>query len=730
MWSIAYWVPHADGADHEASPIQGFASGVLRSTHLLMFAAQLPMDIREMYSDRSDVLFSRAAGIVQPSVWPIMIEAVPDLVRESPYLLNCILSTEDMVDPIEKIIEQSQRPWLHVGPKGTAARISFEDLKCEDFAQFLRDMVERNNDQRVKRIFSGYARSDLFKDAPMSTDCPIYLHNLTTPNDEILRTLHIEQRSLKSIDPNKTIEYIDAVARSAETIRKLRRALLKPHNFRAVRHDLILAVDSLTWPFFRSGAKKIAEKIGLTKSQARIVNAVILRDGYQSKIPLQEGEDVQQLLQSPEVKAFVGTRTAELRAFTAALTLLATSTFTTTIRLNPGLNRLRGSLAQIADCARGNGPHHNFKTRKLIRRLSSSIEEKLDRKIINEIRRNTAAVGSVCLVTDMPLEWLEINGIPLSVLHDVSRVPATPGNVMLAQSAMSDRIRLGLSDFQKILVIRCFEDGDPIAEDLEIAITSPNWHKDGTQLPDVQFVDVSTVDQFVDAIESFHGAVLIFDGHGTRDKETGVGSIVIGGNAIDVWELKHRVSMPPIVLLSACDTLPVDGSHGSSAVGMLALGAVTVLCTMLPVRSRRSATFIARLIYRIAKFLPIVTRGRDLGVDWRYLMSGMLRMSYATELMDQFERDFGTGFLAQVRVKTNMDINSREEKWLTNLFRRLSSIIKKPVRDIHAWFDDRMEMADSLKYVQLGRPELILIYEVSPLEASNARKEDSKNNGV
>jgi hypothetical protein len=93
----------------------------------------------------------------------------------------------------------------------------------------------------------------------------------------------------------------------------------------------------------------------------------------------------------------------------------------------------------------------------------------------------------------------------------------------------------------------------------------------------VRFVDVLNEDEFVAAIHSFDGAMMIFDGHGSYDDEIGSGTIVIGGKAVDTWQLRKRCVLPPIVIFSACDTQPVDGSHSSVATAAFSLDAQTVL---------------------------------------------------------------------------------------------------------------------------------------------------------
>ena len=42
---------------------------------------------------------------------------------------------------------------------------------------------------------------------------------------------------------------------------------------------------------------------------------------------------------------------------------------------------------------------------------------------------------------------------------------------------------------------------------------------------------------------------MIFDGHGTRDVDTGVGSIVVGGEPLDVWTCANDLTLPPMIFL-------------------------------------------------------------------------------------------------------------------------------------------------------------------------------------
>jgi CHAT domain len=140
----------------------------------------------------------------------------------------------------------------------------------------------------------------------------------------------------------------------------------------------------------------------------------------------------------------------------------------------------------------------------------------------------------------------------------------------------------------------------------------------------------------VTALNAYDGQILIFDGHGADNATEPVGKLVIGNDLIDVWELRNKVRIPAIVILSACDTHGIDAlSHATVGNGFLFLGARTVLATLLPVNGFQSASFVARLIYRLADFIPAALSSRKRVLNWTEIISGMLRMTFASEVLDE-----------------------------------------------------------------------------------------------
>jgi len=230
----------------------------------------------------------------------------------------------------------------------------------------------------------------------------------------------------------------------------------------------------------------------------------------------------------------------------------------------------------------------------------------------------------------------------------------------------------------------------------------------------IRLVDVSTEDEFVDALNSFSGAMMIFDGHGSFSGNIGAGTIVIGGKEIDAWQLKKRCSVPPIVVFSACDTQPLDGSHSSVATAAFTLGARTVLGTMMPVDGRKAAIFIGRLLLRIREFMPIAIKYR-LKLTWRDVISGMLRMTHATEVMMLLKKNGGAAYRGlnfdDVQLVANREINARNPKWYDMYRKELSRLTQIPIESIDHDIGKWASMTDAMKYVQLGNPENVIILE-------------------
>lgn len=217
---------------------------------------------------------------------------------------------------------------------------------------------------------------------------------------------------------------------------------------------------------------------------------------------------------------------------------------------------------------------------------------------------------------------------------------------------------------------------------------------------------------------------MIFDGHGAYDTDGGLAKLIVGETKVGVWELRSRCVVPPIVIFSACDTHPLDGSHSSTANAALALGARTVLGTTLPIDGMKAGIFIGRLFLRIAQFLPLILKHQTV-VCWRDFVSGMLRMMHVTEVLGALRKNAGPAYQGisfdPVQLRANSAINQGKPNWHKEFLDELSLLVKIPIENITQDIEKWAAMTDSMKYVQLGNPENIVIVEKDAQEILNEK---------
>ena len=279
-------------------------------------------------------------------------------------------------------------------------------------------------------------------------------------------------------------------------------------------------------------------------------------------------------------------------------------------------------------------------------------------------------------------------------------------------------ITLPIEAVQKVLVLSCLAPGDPLKNVLVGSIMAIKKQWVGKVEVVVRYAE--TVDEFVEAINAFDGSVMVFDGHGAINHQDPVGYLLIGKEKVDVWQLRERVRVPPIVMLSACDTQGIDSSsHATVGNGFLALGARTVLATLLPVDGYSSGSLIARFIHRLAEFLPSAIGLAKRALNWTEIVAGMLRMLFASELLDKLvspPAPLNTP-RGKLQIEANIEINSGDPDWYDKLLGRIAAFRHEPLVNVIEQAEDFIARSEAIRYIQLGSPESILVVD-DKIEAS------------
>jgi hypothetical protein len=172
------------------------------------------------------------------------------------------------------------------------------------------------------------------------------------------------------------------------------------------------------------------------------------------------------------------------------------------------------------------------------------------------------------------------------------------------------------------------------------------------------------------------------------------------------------MSLPPIVILSACDTHGLDNpSHATVGNSFLFLGAMTVVASLLPLGGFSSAEFIARLVYRLADFIPAAISIQKRVLNWTELVSGMQRMFLASETLNALigPPDVEGSPRQTLQLRANVHINSYSPEWFDELLAGIAEHRNEKSGDVARRAARAIAASETIRYIQLGHPENILI---------------------
>lgn len=703
-----YLVPHLTQDMSNASPLGWYTTGLHAAADPLILASRLPADIREPFTQLDVMLAHRQLRHVWPHVTPITIEAVQEASNVIPSPFQVYITNDPHVaDATDLALSASRFPYLHVstepGP-GRVPRNGFNNDRLIDYVYSVLDVLETNEDWSdfVRNIRPELepAKRRLFVPSPI----PSGGHNLVLPNEMALQAFGRTFDSTDFLAQTSNLEtYVERICQSINVVIEAREQILDSFS----DHRYLIALPGHYWGYHNHWQRIAASLGGVNQRLLKIwLRAVVHASAYVDLIPMETDDEAT----LRDYAKFNTSRALDVRSFTAGLCILASPTLVPTFRLEPRLNQCRGNLKQLAIFVRKPGPkHRQWKQSRLARQLGEKMRTLIAQPYLDLIDRPSVRgeIEGLKLVGDIPIELLPSNGLSLSMRFDVSRIPAMPGNAFIA-SCVATPVTLEYSSFSEVLIVRSFSDTDPIRNILEQALLDGSA---SIRTP-VRIVDVDSVQGFVDVISAFEGACLVIDCHGYYDAETGAGNLVIGGDRIDMWLLKGRCDFPPIVIFSACDTQPIDGSHSSTATAAFSLGARTVLATSLPIEAPEAAIFVRRLLHRIREFIPIALRHSH-QISWREVVSGMLRMTHVSEIMLTLSRVQKVPLTAVVwrraQYAANKAINSRQDSWFDLFLEAYSDCTGVPVQKLRELISSFAAMTESMKYIQLGSPENILI---------------------
>lgn len=338
------------------------------------------------------------------------------------------------------------------------------------------------------------------------------------------------------------------------------------------------------------------------------------------------------------------------------------------------------------------------------------LRDALPRAVIEFIRDRRP--HTVRLFSDLPLEWLDVDGVPLNCICYVSRVPLTPGGLTLGHYMQAENeLRLGLVEARRLLIVNCLQQVDPLFNDpknLSRVFSDHNIEH--------TYVEASSLESYKALLSEHKPFILIHFGHGTYDRAQNSGYLQFRESYSKLWDMKGSY-IPPIVLLGSCDTAALAETHTTPANAFLALGSRAVLGTLLPVQADRTVEMFLHIISSLMEAISTQNR-RD---NWSTVVGSSLLISrYKDELhgFNQYQArrkakpappEVGHEFLYQLIKKFGSITREAYERFAEILASSISYINKEVGDEFRQYSKLNMSVPHSMFFTHLGSPETIRI---------------------
>ncbi|QXP65764.1 CHAT domain-containing protein [Polaribacter sp. AHE13PA] len=334
------------------------------------------------------------------------------------------------------------------------------------------------------------------------------------------------------------------------------------------------------------------------------------------------------------------------------------------------------------------------KLKKTIYNFGKALKTQILSKEIEKVLKNRN--GQIVCISDLPIEWLLLDGIPLSFTHDICRLPETSLHGLMSFYTSNTTLTYSIPEnvLEKTLVIMgTDENGFKFWQDQVYELSKTK-----------KFIirECKTLEEVKKCIKEIKPDILIFDCHGGYDKSTRTTYLCIGNEILDGKFVIENEIFAPIIFLSACGTAPTYGTINSISNAFFEAGAISVTSTYLPISITSGSILYLRLLNKLDYASKNVIHK-----NWLEFVSHLIRTS---SINDAYLLAMGK------KEKINeIEWVSSNTKSLTDslvfykrrkLFNEMNKTISQLTDDKRNYFTETIP--EYLLYSNLGRGDLIL----------------------
>lgn len=308
--------------------------------------------------------------------------------------------------------------------------------------------------------------------------------------------------------------------------------------------------------------------------------------------------------------------------------------------------------------------------------------------------------GQILAISDLPIEWLSLNKIPLALTHDIARIQESNYQGNINNYSANNRLEFQIDQniLKKTLIILS---ADAIGSDDHEFKEFYKIVEEYSEELEFQFRYCRNCTEVSRAIKETNPYLLIFDCHGDIDEVNQTSYLLINNERIygdDI--IKHEISAP-IVFLSCCNSNPNHGFLRKLHDAFFQSGAISITATFQPISIKRGTLYYIRML----NLLKLETN-KKIFKNWLGFISHVIRSSIIHDVFDKANRKLNRP------LTKNESIRLSEILLEIMIFEKRREVFKKLLADGIKISDElkiNIEDTDSemLMYTHYGRPDLI-----------------------
>lgn len=260
-------------------------------------------------------------------------------------------------------------------------------------------------------------------------------------------------------------------------------------------------------------------------------------------------------------------------------------------------------------------PNKNKNIRKVMEKIGKKMtDEMLSPEAVEMLQEYSSQIVAM---TDLPIEWMMIDGVPLGFTHEMCRLPETPVTSLLAQY-MEAKFRpyvIPEDILQKTLVVFGNEDPEFMMAQSPVRELAKTL---GFQIKTC--LDKAS---FFEAVKETGPELLIIDTHGGVDETTHNSFIMMGNDIVTGDDVVNSGIGPQLVFLSACNTFTTYNTINTIANAFFQIGANAVTTSYMPLHVLPATVLYIRLLRNLNE-----AAHKNIHLNWLSFISHLMRTSY------------------------------------------------------------------------------------------------------